>query len=545
MTDSRKIVDRAKVPTRVQRVKPAKPMAAISILDAVRDADIWRPWFRDPETWRAWFVVLKVLFGLALDPDELAIFQRHTGRTTPHPDGYYDVCLICGRRAGKSLLFALVAAFFAAFYDWKPFLTGGERAVIMVIAADRRQASVIFKYLREMLSVPLLRGLIQRETSEVLELSNGVTVEIATASFKSLRGRSVCLGLCDELAFWMTDTGANPDTEIVGALRPSMATIPNARLLKASSPYSRRGILWSDFEKHYGVEDSRTLVWKSDSKSMNPTIDDAVISAAYEADAAHAEAEFGGNFRSDVSTLFDRDAIRRVTISGRLELPPARGVRYFAHCDPSGGSSDAMTLAIGHCEGETAILDAVRERRPPFSPEDVVAEFSALLRTYNNLSDTRGDRYAGHWVIEAFEKRGIRYEHSERTASELYLEFLPLLNAGRVELLDHRRGLAQLIALERRTSRTGRDTVSHPPSGHDDIANVISAVLVRAALEQEYTYDDDQAPLTADEDYRLATQAFVLGQLTGRELYWYRLETARRNRALPARDTGGGEELRR
>ena len=46
-----------------------------------------------------------------------------------------------------------------------------------------------------------------------------------------------------------------------------------------------------------------------------------------------------------------------------------------------------MSLAIGHKEGNGPILDAVRERRPPFSPEDVVSEFAELAQ---QLSDRNG-----------------------------------------------------------------------------------------------------------------------------------------------------------
>ena len=41
-----------------------------------------------------------------------------------------------------------------------------------------------------------------------------------------------------------------------------------------------------------------------------------------------------------------------------------------------------MTLAVAHRQGEIGVLDAVREIRPPFSPQDVVAEFAALLKDY-------------------------------------------------------------------------------------------------------------------------------------------------------------------
>ena len=52
-------------------------------------------------------------------------------------------------------------------------------------------------------------------------------------------------------------------------------------------------------------------------------------------------------------------------------------------------------------------------------------------------------------------KHGVTYEPSERSKSELYGAFLPLLNSGRVRLLDVARLHAQLLGLERRTSRAG------------------------------------------------------------------------------------------
>jgi hypothetical protein len=90
-----------------------------------------------------------------------------------------------------------------------------------------------------------------------------------------------------------------------------------------------------------------------------------------------------------------------------------------------------------------------------------------------------GDRYAGLWPSEQFAKRNIRYQASERTCSEIYLEMLSIINSGRVELLDNKRCIAQLIGLERRTSSVGRDTVTHGPSGHDDVINSVSGAVVR------------------------------------------------------------------
>ena len=82
--------------------------------------------------------------------------------------------------------------------------------------------------------------------------------------------------------------------------------------------------------------------------------------------------------------------------------------------DPSGGSHDSFALAIAHRETELGILDAIREVRPPFSPEAVVSEFADLLRRYR-ITKIAGDRYAGEWVKEPFRKLGIKYEPSRKS----------------------------------------------------------------------------------------------------------------------------------
>ena len=94
-----------------------------------------------------------------------------------------------------------------------------------------------------------------------------------------------------------------------------------------------------------------------------------------------------------------------------------------------------MTLAVAHRQDEVAVLDAVREIRPPFSPESLVADLCALLRTYK-VSKVVGDRFAGEWPREQFRKHGVQYEPADRPKSDLYRDMLPLLNSGKVELLD-------------------------------------------------------------------------------------------------------------
>jgi hypothetical protein len=352
----------------------------------------------------------------------------------------------------------------------------------MVIAADRKQSRVVLRFIRALLmQVPMLRKLVEREVAEGFDLNNSVTIEVATASYRSTRGYAIVAALLDELAFFRTDDSANPDTEIIAAIKPAMATIPNAMLLCASSPYAQRGALFDAFKRHYGRDGDPVLIWKAPTRTMNPTVPQSVIDAAMEADPASAAAEYMAQFRTDVETYISRDVVEAAVIQGRYELPRVKHVRYFGFCDPSGGSSDSMTLAIAHMQDNRVILDLIRERRAPFSPDDVVKEFAATLKSYS-ISRVVGDRYASEWPRERFKVHGIEYRVADKTKSDLYLHLLPLVNSGRVELLDHKRLVAQLCSLERRTSRAGRDTIDHVPGAHsDDVSNAVAGAAVIAA----------------------------------------------------------------
>ncbi len=361
-----------------------------------------------------------------------------------------------------------------------------------MIAADRKQAGTIMRYVTGMLEVPALRSMVERETTDEIDLAGRITVEIGTASFRAVRGRTIVAALCDEVAFWRSEESANPDVEILGALRPAMATVPGAMLLCASSPYARRGALWDAFRRWHGNADAPAMVWRAATRFMNPTVPQRVIDEATERDPANAAAEYGAQFRTDVETFISREVVDAATPPGRHELPPISGTRYVAFVDPSGGSADSMTLAVAHRDGERTILDAVREVRPPFSPEGVVQDFADLLKAYR-VNTVTGDRYAGEWVREPFVKSGITYTLSEKPKSDLYRDVLPALNSGKVELLDLPRLTAQLCGLERRTARGGRDSIDHAPGSHDDIANAVAGAIVHAATKRQPMIISDEA----------------------------------------------------
>jgi hypothetical protein len=252
-------------------------------------------------------------------------------------------------------------------------------------------------------------------------------------------------------------------------------------LLCASSPYAKRGVLYDAFKRYHGRNDAPILTWQASTIEMNPTIPQRIIDDATEVDPERARSEYGAEFRSDISSFVDRAVVEACIEPGAYELPFVAGTRYMAFADPSGGSSDSMTLCIGHKEGKTVVIDAIREAPAPFSPDAVVREHVALLKHYR-IRTISGDRYAGEWPREKYRQYGISYDLSELTRSELYLAALAQLNSKTVRLLDSKRLVTQLCNLERRTHRSGKDSIDHPDGSHDDVANAVCGVI---ALAQE------------------------------------------------------------
>ncbi|MGC2408562.1 MAG: hypothetical protein WA441_00735 [Methyloceanibacter sp.] len=123
-------------------------------------------------------------------------------------------------------------------------------------------------------------------------------------------------------------------------------------LIGISSPYRRAGLLHAKFKGHFGTDDADVLVVRGATAAFNPTIAPATIAKEMAADPESARSEWGAEFRSDISALFDDAVIEGAVDHARpLELPPRGGRKYFAFADASAGRHDAFTFCVGHCEG--------------------------------------------------------------------------------------------------------------------------------------------------------------------------------------------------
>jgi hypothetical protein len=342
--------------------------------------------------------------------------------------------------------------------------------------------------------------MVKRQGSDSIELTNHISIECRPCSWRKLRGATYIGIVCDEVSFWYSDESyANPDSEVLAAVKPGLLTT-HGPLILAPSAYAKHGVLYETWRQHYGQQDSDTLVAYGTSRDLNPTLSQSEIDAEVRKDPARNQAEYLSIWRSDVTSYVDPTVVRACVSLNIVERQPKANLSYTAFCDPSLGAQDSMVVAIGHYEAarQVAVVDAVREAIPPFSPEAVSEEFAQLLKTYR-IALITGDKVGGSWVAEQFGKFAIHYSPAAQPKTLLYQDCLAMLNSRRVDLLDHERTIVQFCNLERTSGRGGaRDVIDHRRGMHDDLANavsgLISLLIVRPKLNRDaFVRDADDA----------------------------------------------------
>jgi hypothetical protein len=446
---------------------------AVDIAAAISDRNLLGESFPALSTWETWFAVLKAAFGQPLNRKERRAFEAVSGGRKSPARRVRELWCLVGRRGGKSRVAAALAVYIAALVDHTGRLAAGEVGTVLVLAASRPQAAVVFRYaLGALEASPMLADQIDAVTADEIRLKSGIVIGVHSNSFRTVRGRTLLACIFDEVAYWRDETSAAPDIETYRAVLPALVTTAGL-LVGISSPYRRRGLLHDRHRDFFAKDNEDVLVVQGASRLFNPTLDEGYIARARESDPEAARAEWDGEFRSDLTALLEDALIEAAIERGRpLELPPRPGHTFVAFTDASAGRHDAFCLCIAHREGERVVSDVIRGRRPPFDPTSVAAEYAELAKSYR-CSTIVGDNYAGEWVAKAFESCGLKYRRADQPKSVLYLEGLPVFTRGQISIPDHAPLTRELRLLERRVSRSGKDTVDHPVGDSDDYANVL------------------------------------------------------------------------
>lgn len=463
----------------------------LNLLEALSSSRGLGTYFRDKSTWWPWFVFVKALIGIGtLTARERTLLKDCTGLDKLSTKRIREAFIIAGRRSGKSTICALLAVFYAVWGEWKRYISRGEKPKVFVVATNMDQAKIILNYVKAILGLtPFLRGMVERELADSVELKNGTEIIVKPASWRSTRGFTCGLLILEELAFFRFETdSALRDKEIYTAIKPGMINIRNSLIIGISTPFARQGLLFQKYRKHYG-KDGKVLIWQAPTWTMNPNLTERELREE-ELDAlgvAEFGSEYGAKFREDIEGYLPLQIIDRAIIKNQISIPPQPRFFYHGFCDASEGlhhGGDSMTLAVVHNERKKVVHDVLMEFIPPFDPGVVIQEMAEVARNYR-IRKIVQDRHAVAWIANDFRPHGIEVEISDKTKSQIYEHFAVAMNKNLVELLDNRRLRDQVINLQRFLRPGGTIKIDHVSGAKDDCINSVAGACVLAVLAED------------------------------------------------------------
>lgn len=390
-----------------------------------------------------------------------------------------------GARAGKSdKIAANITIYEASIREHR--LSLGEKALVPCIAVDKKQAAVVLNYIRgKMKASPSLSQLIVAERAEELELSCSVVIGVYPCSFRQLRGYSIPAAALDEVAVWRDEvTRANPAREVIRAIRRGMATFPDAKMAKISTPYSKSGVVWDECLEP--PEDS--LILRAPSWEINPTLEDEALAAEYVSDPELFWREFGAEFWDSIAPLVPAEKVLAAVTTGVKERRPEPQLKYTAVMDVA-FKHDEFTFAIFHRSGERVIQDVLRvwtgSVKEPVKMRVVLMEIASTCRAYL-ISVVTGDQFCSEPIRQGLSELGIEFRQFNFTTNskqQMYGALRAMLMGGTIDLIDDRESVDQIKSLEAVTMTAGTVRIQASTGHRDDRATVIAlgATLVMQA----------------------------------------------------------------
>jgi hypothetical protein len=444
---------------------------ALNVIEFVEHPDLLND--RSLSEWQR--TILKSIYGLALNDKELLIYQEGTGRDIYLEREQEEASIIGGRRGGKTKIGCIIAIY-EAFRGHN--LPRGEMGFVILLARTMSQARVAFRVIRHLIhSSPILRKLVVRETRNEIELNNGVVICCYPCSYSSVRGVTVVAAICDEMAFWYHDeNAANPEQEVLDALRPGMATATRSKLIKVSTPFKKEGILWNEFQRRGELD---YLVWQAPTVNMNPTISSTVLERAQARDDRKFRREFMAEFSEDLSSWIDSEILDGCVVRNRKDLPRVPHVNYLAAIDPGFVHSD-FAFVIAHLSAGNVIIDRLvgwrGTKKAPVAFEWACEQIASILHEFG-INSVFGDQYCAPVIRQELMKRSIYFEQlnfDSNTRPQIFGNLHHLLVQSKIEIPDDPELLRQFRSLDEIKTSRGRIDIRASGNSRDDLAVVVA-----------------------------------------------------------------------
>lgn len=392
-----------------------------------------------------------------------------------------QLVLRVGRRGGKSSTLCRIAVLEALFgeHDVPP----GDIGVVAIVSVSRDEASQrlrTIKAILDALRVPYkpIEGGIELE-------GQSRAFKTFAASVAGVSGFTAIAVIADECAKWRdADTGANPATEVLASLRPTMATQPHARIFLSSSPLGLADAHAVAFDM--GDTEFQSVAY-APTWEANPSVTEEQTHGL-EPDDRKWRREYKAEPQAGSLAAFDPQLIDAAF--GRIAPTNYGYAQQVMLLDPTSGGSDEYAWCavrwrfdpkgIDHRLEVTGVAGYSDLVRRCVQSDAVVAKVAQWGREHG-CSTVHADQFERFALASAFSTRGFRYVAHSWTAprKERAVERLrQWLRDGTLVLPEHKKLRDQLLAFEEQIAPSGALTFRGRQGGHDDYA----MLLMLAAL---------------------------------------------------------------
>lgn len=526
------------------------------------------PYYLDQPLHGAERFILKVYYGIPLDDEkkdirlrsypydnegklvseiEYAKFLIQQGRTNLlSPYDYksaIELVLACGRRGGKTFLASVISSFEA----YKLIIKGdpqkyyklpqGEEIRIINVASAGDQALILAKatqarILNSRWFIPYVEGKNQSEIrlrskrdlellreevkhhGKPLDVHASIRIEALSCTARGIRGGNVIVGILDEIAHYIDNSGNRSGTVIYEALTPSVATFGlDGKIICISSPYTKNGIFYDLFLDSKGRNeedkgDQNKRMFQIPTWEMNETITFQFLDSEKRRNPESFPTEFGAEFSSTITGFFKYpEKVDECIKKEHESYAPEMKCAHYIAVDPS-ASNNGYALAMVHVEqkersrkekhGDQEIEIKTKEQvvvldrwkvwklsDPDFDgqeyiDESVIEEYIQGLFAKFIIGKIAYDQFESTSSVIKFKKLGynaIKTPFSRVYNMKIYGKLRNLIYEDKLELFKNEQGLAELKNLQERKVGKRQFIVEAPKQGEittDDMADVLA-----------------------------------------------------------------------
>lgn len=391
-----------------------------------------------------------------------------------------------GRRGGKSSTLSRLAVAEALFghHDVPP----GDIGYVAVISTDRKEAAGRLRTIKAILDAINVEHEPVEDTPQAIQIAGTrIGFRVFTASISGVSGFTAIFVICDEVAKWKdADTGANPASEVLTSVRPTMATMPCASLVLSSSPFGRLDAHFDAFEEgpNETQETACAPTWVA-----NPTLTEEATHAL-EPDESAWRREFAAIPQAELESSLLTEALidraMRATV-GDLPYEPSEGWTYVAAMDPATRANAwAFVIAGQDIDGKRHVVlhrDWVPRPGLPLDPRAVLVEIHALVASYG-VDVVYTDQHATE-MLRALAPEGLELVEvpwTTVTKREGFEYLLKLAQADRLGLPRDEVVKADLLGIRKVITRSGVQYQLAEGRGgrHSDYAPAIALAVADA-----------------------------------------------------------------